>query len=69
MPLLFAADTNLFASRTDLESLQTCVNKDLLAIAEWLKASKLSLNVKKTHYMIFNGKRKLEYQISLNIAG
>ena len=69
MPLLFADDTNLFASGTDLESLQTCVNKDLLAIAEWLKANKLSLNVKKTHYMIFNGKRKLKYQISLNIDG
>ena len=59
----------LVASGTDLESLQTFVNKDLLAIAEWLKANKLSLNVKKTHYMIFNGKRKLKYQISLNIDG
>ena len=47
MPLLFADDTNLFASGTDLKSLQACVNKDLSAIAEWLKANKLSLNVKK----------------------
>ena len=69
MPLLFADDTNVFASGTDLESLQTCVNKDLLAIAEWLKANKLSLNAKKTHYMIFKCKRKLKYQISLNIDG
>ena len=69
MPLLFVDDTKLFANGTDLESLQTCVNKDLLAIAEWLKANKLSLNVKKTHYMIFNTKRKLKYQISLNIDG
>ena len=49
MPLLFAGDTNLFASGTDLESLQTCVIKDLLAIAEWLKVNKLSLNVQTTH--------------------
>ena len=41
MPLLFADDTNVFASGTDLESLQTCVNKGLLTIAEWLKANKL----------------------------
>ena len=47
MSLLFADDTNLFASGTDLESLQTCVNNDLLTITEWLKANKLSLNVKK----------------------
>ena len=46
MPLLFADDTNLFASGTDLESLQACVNKNLLTIAEWLKANKLSWHVK-----------------------
>ena len=69
IPLLFADDTNLFASGTDLESLQACVNKDLLTITEWLKANKLSLNVKKTHNIIFTGKRKLKYQISLNIDG
>ena len=54
MPLLFADDTNLFASGTDLKSLQACVNKDLSAIAEWLKANKLSLNVKKTHIIWFS---------------
>ena len=69
MPLLFADDTILFASGTDLDSLQTCVNKDLLTIAEWVKANKLSLNVKKTHYIIFNGEKKLKYQISINIDG
>ena len=69
MPLLFADDTNLFASGTDLKSLQACVNKDLSAIAEWLKANKLSLNVKKTHYMIFHGKRKPYFHTTLRIDG
>ena len=69
MPLLFADDTNLFASGTDLKSLQACVNKDLSAIAEWLKANKLSLNVKKTHYMIFHGKRKPNFHLTLRIDG
>ena len=36
---------------TDLKSLQACVNKDLSAIAEWFKAKKLSLNVKKTQFI------------------
>ena len=54
MPLLFADDTNLFASGTDLKSLQACVNKDLSAIAEWLKANKLSLNVKKKNIIWFS---------------
>ena len=47
MPLVFADDTNLFANGSELESLQTFANKDLSTIAEWLKANKLSLNLKK----------------------
>ena len=50
MPLLSADDTNLFARRTHLESLQSCVDKDLSTITEWHKANTLSLNVKKTCY-------------------
>ena len=69
MPLLFADDTNLFASGTDLESWQTWVNKDLLAITEWLKANKLSLNVKKNTQNNLQWQRKLKCQMSLNIDG
>ena len=51
MPLLFADDTNLFASGTNIIQLQGAVTNDLNSIAEWLKVSRLPLNIKKTHFM------------------
>ena len=47
MPLLFADDTNLFASGTNIIQLQDAVTNDLNSIAEWLKVNRLSLNIKK----------------------
>ena len=42
---------------------------DLAIITEWLKANKLSLNIKKTHYMCFSAKNKVKPDISLKIDG
>ena len=53
MPLLFADDTNLFASGTNIIQSQDAVTNDLNNIAEWLKVNRLSLNIKKTHFMFF----------------
>ena len=46
-PVLFADDTNLFSSGSNAISLLDGVNNDLAIIAEWLKVSKLSLNIRK----------------------
>ena len=40
------------------------MNKELLNISNWLKANKLSLNVKKTHYMVFTRKRHIDTDIT-----
>ena len=53
-PVLFADDTNLFSSGFNAISLQDGVNNDLAIIAEWLKVNKLSLNIKKTHFMFLS---------------
>ena len=45
------------------------LNKELLEISLWLKINKLSLNVNKTHYMLFTKKRKDIPCISINIDG
>ena len=50
-------------------SLQDGVNNDLAIITEWLKINKLSLNIKKTHFMCFSAKNKTTPCISLQIAG
>ena len=68
-PVLFADDTNLFSSGSNTSSLQDGVNNDLAIIAEWLKINKLSLNIKKTHFMCFSAKNKPSPCISLQIGG
>ena len=69
MPILFADDTNLFLSGHNLDMMDTIINQELKEISEWLKVNKLSLNIKKTHYMIFTTKRKRLVDVSLQIDG
>ena len=54
---MFVDDTNIVLSNANLVALETLANKELSHLATWLKANKLSLNVKKTHYMVFANKR------------
>ena len=69
MPLLFADDTNLFKCGKNASKLQDEVNQELNCISEWLKMNKLSLNIKKTHFMIFSNKGAVKPQIDLYIDG
>ena len=56
--ILFADDTNLVYSHSDLLQLITTVNCELVKLDDWFKANKLSLNINKTHYILFGSKRK-----------
>ena len=58
MPLFFADDTNLFINGSNINELESLINSELAEIAKWLKVKKLSLNINKTHYMIFTTKEK-----------
>ena len=69
MPLLFADDTNLFNSGQDSEKVQSEILSDLSRISEWLKINKLSLNIKKTHFMIFTNRNSQTPDIDLSIDG
>ena len=51
--VLYADDTNMFATGEDIDYLVSNLNKTLLNVSDWLKANKLSINVKKTHYMVW----------------
>ena len=57
IPILFAEDTNLFCSGADLGKMEMNINSELAQISTWLKVNKLSLNIKKTHYMVFTRKQ------------
>ena len=50
--LMYDDDTSLTLSACDPTTLEEKLNKDLDEVQKWLKSSKLTLNVKKTKYMI-----------------
>ena len=51
--ILFADDTNIFYSHTDTSYLMEVVNLELKKIACWFYTNKLSINVKKSNFIIF----------------
>ena len=58
IPFKFADDTSLFYNRKHLNTLVNTINDELDKINEWLICNKLSINIKKTHYIIFCNKNK-----------
>ena len=54
--ILYADDTNMLFSHSDLHRLADCINIDLSYVSKWFKANKLSLNTNKSNYMIFRNR-------------
>ena len=54
LTLLFADDTTFLISGVDIEQIFLQANSELEKSSIWFKANKLTLNVKKTKYMIFS---------------
>ena len=67
--ILFADDSNLFLKGTDLKQMQDILNSELKIISTWLKVNKLSLNINKTHFMLFSGRRNIEHSLNIDIDG
>ena len=65
--MLFADDTNLFINAKDPDILQAAVNKKLADIAKWLKINKLSLNIKKTQFMLFTRIKVAPIKVDIKI--
>ena len=63
----FADDTIILLSN---KSLAKKMNQDLKNLSQWLKARKLSLNVKKTELIIFHPKNtKIDYRTKFKLSG
>ena len=50
---LFADDTNLLYANKSLKTLESVVNFGLREVCKWLNANKLTLNIKKSNFVIF----------------
>ena len=64
--VLFADDTNLFCSGTDVAELNIKVSNELAKLKYWFAANKLSLNIEKTNFMVFS-KKKINYNFIIKI--
>ena len=56
--ILFADDTNIFYSHKDPEYLMETMNSELKKLTNWFQANKLSINVKKSNFVIFKPRQK-----------
>jgi hypothetical protein len=56
--VLFADDTNVFMSSSDITELFRSMSVELGKLSQWLIANKLSINLSKTHYILFWPGRK-----------
>ena len=54
VPIMFADDTNLFCFHKNIKTLFQIINSELKVVTEWFLANKLSLNAKKTNYVLFH---------------
>ena len=49
----FADDTTVLIEGTNINTMITTLNCELTKLTEWLNANNLSINVSKSHYMVF----------------
>ena len=66
--VLFADDTTIFHSGSDLLEMNNIINCELVKISKWMITNKLSLNISKTHFIIFKGKRHIPVNIDIKIG-
>ena len=52
--ILFADDTTVLLEGKEYEGLIMALNNELHKVSTWLDANKLSINSKKTHFMVFH---------------
>ena len=70
-PILFADDTNLILTHRNFDSLIKEANSGIALLSEWFIANKLSLNIKKSNFIVFASKNKkyCKHEAKLFIGG
>ena len=66
--VLFADDTNLFFSHSDLSYVMETINSEMIQLSNCFLANKLSINVKKSNFMIFKprqNRQKIDLKIEI----
>lgn len=63
--VLFADDTNIFFTGNDPYQLENNVVNELSLFSDWFIANKLSLNISKTNFIVFNNTHHHVFNISI----
>ena len=65
-----ADDSNLIAKGKNILEIEQKVNLEIPMLIKWLQTNRLSLNLTKTHYMIFGtNKKKFPHDLNIEIEG
>ena len=65
---IFADDTCGSMGSDSLGELREMAIRELCAVRRWLIANHIQANVKKTHFMIFSGRVKIDYSIRITFS-
>ncbi|HZD81726.1 MAG TPA: reverse transcriptase family protein, partial [Nitrososphaeraceae archaeon] len=63
----FADDTAIVYRAKSKDILSRCMNSDLIKISNWYYKNKLSINISKSNYMIFNFKENYEPDVDIRL--
>ena len=63
----FADDTSLFYSSNSLQNLKKTINEEFNHLLSYCSANKLSVNFKKTHYVIISSPKKANKRLIYTI--
>ena len=66
--ILFADDTSIFLSHKNKHTLETTFNIEIGLVVQWFYANKLSINEKKTNFMIFTKKKLNKDSITIKLG-
>ena len=69
LSILFADDTTVLIEGHEYQKLIETLNKELCKVDKWLQANKLTLNIRKTHYMLFHRVRLKREQLNIYFRG
>jgi hypothetical protein len=67
--ILFADDTTIYTSSSDIQYMYNVMNENLERLTDWFRANKLSLNITKTNYMLFSNASHIKKTQDLQISG
>ena len=67
--ILFADDTTVLIEGHEYQKLIKTLNEELCKVHKWLQANKLTLNIRKTHYMLFHRVRLKKEQLNIYFRG